>query len=534
MYDYVVVGGGSAGCVLADRLSEDGISQVCLLESGPVDSNPFIRVPFGIIVVNRSKALNWKFWTVPQPGCANRPMFWPRGKTLGGSSAINAMCYARGNPHDYDVWADLGNDGWSFQEVLPYFKKLENFEPGADDYHALGGPLNVTNHRYINPLVKVFIAAGKQAGYALTKDFNGECPNGVGYYHVMQINGQRCSNAHAYLRTARQRKNLTIITHAHATKLLLDGKKINGVRYHYAGGDHDIHAAREVILSAGAIGSPQILLLSGIGPAAELQKHGIRIEHELPGVGENLQDHLDIHITCLEKTREAISLNPTWLPRGIKNLFLYLLGHRGEFTSNFAQAGGFIKSDSNLPYADLQWHFVPAVDSFHVQDLRAACKYYGYTLRTCLLHPYSRGRVTLKNTDPMSPPAIDPNYLADARDLQRLVTGFKKAREILSQPAFGSHCLREFEPGDKVQTDEEIEAYIRSRAETIYHPVGTCKMGNDKMAVVNSQLKVHGIQGLRVADASIMPTIVSGNTNAPVTMIAEKAADMILGEKEPE
>jgi len=531
MFDYIIVGGGSAGCVLANRLSENGKWKVCLLEAGPPDTNPFIRVPIGLIVVLRSKILNWKFWTVPQQYCANRRMFWPRGRTLGGSSSINAMCYIRGNPEDYDQWEQLGNPGWSYREVLPYFKKLENFEPGASAYHSVGGPLNVAHQRCVNPLVTAFVDAGKQAGYQVINDFNGEKQDGVGIFHVTQKDGQRCSNARAYLHAVMNRKNLTVMSNAHVSKILFAGKRAIGVRYDQKGSSVEISVSKEVILSAGTIASPQILLLSGIGPAAELNKHGIQQVHNLPGVGENLQDHLDIHITCLEKTRLAISLHPAWLWRGVVNLFRYIFKHDGEFTSNAAEGGGFIKTTDNQNKPDLQWHFLPAVETYHAQDLRMMFKHYGYTLKTCILHPFSRGRITLKNTDPRQPPLIDPNYLSDNRDMETLVTGFKKAREVLAQPAFATHRLKEFEPGAEIQTDEQIRAYVRTHAETIYHPVGTCRMGVDALAVVDPQLKVHGLTGLRVVDASIMPTIISGNTNAPVTMIAEKAADMILGEQ---
>ncbi len=531
VYDFIIVGGGSAGCVLAHRLSENGKWQVCLIEAGPRDTNPFIRMPIGIIFVLRSRLLNWKFLTIPQPNCAHRKLFWPRGRTLGGSSSINAMCYSRGNPNDYDQWAQLGNEAWSYRDVLPYFLKLENFEPGTNAaYHHQGGPLNVTEHRYINPLVSVFVEAGKQAGYSVIDDFTAENQHGVGYFHVTQKNGQRCSNAHAYLRSAERRNNLTVITHAHVTKILFDGKRATGVRYYQHGRYVDVFARKEVILAAGSVGSPQLLLLSGVGPRAEIDKHAIQLIHDLPGVGENLQDHLDIHITYLEKTHHAISFHPRWWLRGVADGCKYLFGHKGEFTSNIAQGCGFIKTDASLSTPNLQWHFLPAVETRHAQDLRAVFRYYGYTLKTCLLHPKSRGRITLQSADPIAAPLIHPNYLADEQDLNRLVIGFKKARDLLAQPAFAPHRLKEYEPGDKVQTDEEIKAYIRAQAETIYHPVGTCKMGNDAMAVVDAQLRVHGLQSLRIVDASIMPVIVSGNTNAPTTMIAEKGADMILRE----
>jgi choline dehydrogenase-like flavoprotein len=532
-YDFVIVGGGSAGCVLANRLSASGKWQVLLLEAGPADSNPFIHVPTGVIPVIRSNALNWKFWTVPQKNCAGRAMFWPRGRTLGGSSSINAMCYIRGHARDYDRWASLGNDGWSYKDVLPYFRKMENFEPidrvaGARDFHGSGGPLNVAEARYMNPLMTAFVGAAEQAGHLRNQDFNGAQQEGVGYYHVMQRDGQRCSNARAFLQPALGRPNLKVITAAHAAKLLFEGRRAVGVRYLQNGRYAEALARREVILSAGAIGSPQLLLLSGIGPRAQIEQQGIQPLHELPGVGENLQDHLDIHLTWEERTRFAVSLHWTSLWRTLKGIFQYLRGRRGELTSNLAQAGGFLKSDPAEPIPDLQWHFVPFIYAEHGQNLIPLFKHYAFTLMTCFLRPESRGSVRLASADPLQPPQIDANYLAAPRDLEPLVKGFKLARQVLKQAAFAPHRLRELEPGEAVQNDEQIRAYIRARAETVYHPVGTCKMGRDAMAVVDPRLRVHGLSGLRVVDASIMPTLIGGNTNAPTTMIAERAADLIL------
>jgi choline dehydrogenase len=509
MYDYIIVGGGSAGCVLANRLSADGRYRVCLLEAGPRDTNPFIHVPAGIIPVIRSKTLNWHYWTAPDPGCDHRPLYWPRGRTLGGSSAINAMCYVRGNAWDYDHWAALGCTGWSYREVLPLFRRMEHFEPGADAYHGEGGPLNVAPARFMNPLMKAFVAAAQEAGHAPNDDFNGARQDGVGYYHVMQKNGERCSNARAYLRPAEERPNLTVLTGVHVTRVLFEGQRAVGVRYEQGGLYRDVFAQREVVLSAGAIGSPQLLLLSGVGPRAELEHHGIAPVKVLPGVGENLQDHLDIHITMLEKTRHAVSFHPrAWL-RSLLDLLRYVFGRRGEFTSNYAQAGGFIKSD-------------PA------HDLKPVFRHFAFTLMTCFLRPESRGRIRLASTDPHTAPLIEPRYLSTERDMDALVQGFKQARKVLQQPALAPHTLREFEPGEAVQSDEDIRAYIRRRAETVYHPVGTCKMGVDAQAVVDPRLRVHGLRGLRVVDASIMPTLVGGNTNAPTTMIAEYAAQMML------
>ncbi len=532
-YDFVIVGGGSAGCVLANRLSASGKWQVLLLEAGPADSNPFIHIPNGIIPVIRSNVLNWKFWTTPQPNCAGRAMFWPRGRTLGGSSSINAMCYIRGNAWDYDHWASLGNDGWAYKDVLPYFRKMENFEPlgqvpRGSEFHGSGGPLNVAEHRFVNPLMTAFVEAAQQAGHPANPDFNGAQQDGIGYYHVMQRDGQRCSNARGFLDPARGRPNLKIVTGAHAAKVLFEGKRAVGVRYLENGSPVEARARREVILSAGAIGSPQLLLLSGVGPRAQLDAHGIAQVQELPGVGENLQDHLDIHVTWEEKTRFAVTLHWTSLWRSLKSVFQYLFGRRGELTSNLAQAGGFVKSDPAQPIPDLQWHMVPFIYSDHGQNLTPLFKYHAFTLMTCFLRPESRGSLRLSSADPLARPQIDANYLATPRDMDAMVKGFKLARQVLQQPAFAAHRLQEMEPGAAVQSDEQIRDFIRRRAETIYHPVGTCKMGRDAMAVVDPRLRVHGLEALRVVDASIMPTLIGGNTNAPTTMIAERAADLIL------
>jgi choline dehydrogenase-like flavoprotein len=408
-YDFIIVGGGSAGCVLANRLSASGRWQVLLLEAGPKDRNPFIHIPSGIIPIIRSNTLNWKFWTTPQRNCANRPMFWPRGRTLGGSSSINAMCYIRGHAWDYDHWAALGNEGWSYREVLPYFRKGENFEPidrvpGAAEYHGSGGPLNVAEHRYVNPLMRAFVEAAQQAGHKPTADFNGAQQEGIGYYNVMQKDGRRCSNARGFLAPALDRPNLKVLTGAHAARVLFESKRAVGVRWLRGGRYAEARARQEVILAAGAIGSPQLLLLSGIGPRPGLEAHGIAQVQELPGVGENLQDHLDIHVTWEEKTRHAITLHPSSLWRTLKSLLQYLFARQGEATSNLAQAGGFLKSDPSQPIPDLQWHLVPFVYSDHGQNLEPVFKYYAFTLLTCFLRPQSRGTIRLACADPLAAP----------------------------------------------------------------------------------------------------------------------------------
>jgi len=529
--DYVIVGGGSAGCVLANRLSADGRYSVVLIEAGPPDKNPFIHMPAGIIPVIRSDTYNWKYWTAPEPNMGNRPMHWPRGRTLGGSSSINAMCAIRGHAWDYDHWASLGCAGWSYADVLPVFRRMENYEPcegQPDEFHGVGGPLNIARARYMNPLMTAFVKAAQQAGYPLTPDFNGAQQEGVGYYDVFQRGGERCSNARAYLEPVRSRENLSVLTDSHALGVRFEGRRAAAVKLHNAPGE--VRARREVILAAGAIGSPQLLLLSGIGPGAHLQEMGIPPVQELPGVGENLQDHLDLAVCVIEKTRHAVSLNPLGLPRSAKALWQYLRRREGEMTSNLAQAGGFIKSTPDQPIPDIQLHLVPFVYSNHGQDLMPIVKDWGYTLMACDLRPKSRGRISLNSIDALQHPRIEARYLSHESEMQRLLIALRKAREILAQPAFDAHRGPELMPGAGLQSEEQLRQWIRDKAETIYHPVGTCKMGVDDMAVVDLKLKVRGVEGLRVVDASIMPTLVGGNTNAPTTMIAEKGAEAILAE----
>jgi choline dehydrogenase len=515
-YDYIVVGAGSAGCVMAGRLSENPSNRVLLLEAGGKNWHPFIHMPAGLAKLVDLDSVNWAYSTEPEPGLDNRRLYWPRGKVLGGSSSINAMCYCRGHRGDYDQWAEQGCNGWSFQEVLPWFKHSQDQQRGPSGYHATGGPLKVQDLRYHNPLSDIFIEAAEQAGHGRTDDFNGPHQRGFGFYQVTQDAGRRCSAADAYLKPAGGRKNLTVITHAFAEQVILDGECTTGVRARVKGQANEFRGG-EILLCGGAINSPQLLMLSGIGPGEHLRETGIDVRHELPGVGQNLQDHLDI-CTLVAATQPITydRLNETL--SGLR----YLLTRGGPVSSNIAEAGGFIVSryaEDDRP--DIQMHFVPALLDDHGRNRLEG---HGMTIHACNLRPTSRGSIWLKSRDPAEPPAMQANYLATEYDRHMMIECAKLSRIIFQQEAFAAYRDGEIFPGADTQSDDELLAFIRRKAETIYHPIGTCKMGTDGMAVVDPELRVHGIENLRVVDASVMPALVSGNTNAPTMMIAEKCA----------
>ncbi|MCC2674863.1 MAG: choline dehydrogenase [Ramlibacter sp.] len=523
--DYLIVGGGSAGCVLAARLSEDPSVQVALLEAGPQDDSVLIHCPAGLALLAKNGHANWGFQTVPQAGLNGRRGYQPRGKVLGGSSSVNAMIYLRGQRADYDRWAAEGNAGWSWNEVLPYFRRAEHNERGADAFHATGGPLNVMDLRSPHRFGGIFVDAGKQAGYPENRDFNAVTQEGVGLYQVTHKDGERFSAAKAYLAPNRHRSNLHVVTGAHATRVLLEGKRAVGVVYRRGSDELELRARREVILSAGALLSPQLLMLSGIGPSAELQRHGIPVVHDLPGVGRNLHDHVDVvQVVDAPHLTDLFGLSPRGLVNAVKGIFEWRRHRKGLLTTNFAEAGGFIRSTPDEPAPDLQLHFVIGK---LVDHGRKTVFGHGYSCHVCLLQPKSRGTVTLASADPLAAPLIDPNFLADPDDVRRLVRGFQAMRHILQQPALSGLRGRELAASAGARDDAAIEAFIRNHADTIYHPVGTCRMGRGPMDVVDAQLRVHGIASLRVVDASVMPSIVSGNTNAPVIMIGEKAADLV-------
>jgi len=524
-FDYLIIGAGSAGCVLAARLSEDPSVQVALLEAGPPDTSPLIHCPSGIALLARTGGANWRFDTVPQPGLNGRCGYQPRGKVLGGSSSVNAMVYVRGHPGDYDAWAAEGNPGWAYADVLPYFRRAEHNHRGANAWHGDSGPLRVTDLAEPNPHSLAFVQAAVQAGFAPNADFNAGDPEGVGLYQVTQHSGERCSAARAYLTPCLARPNLRVITGAHAMRILLEGRRAVGVEYGHEGYQKQLRASREVLLCAGALQSPQILMLSGIGPHQHLVDKGIATRHHLPGVGQHLHDHPDVvQVVHAPKAKDLLGVSPSGLARVLRGVHQWRRQRSGLLTSNLAEAGGFVKSQADEPVPDLQLHFVTGQLIDHG---RKTVLGHGYSLHVCVLRPQSRGSVTLDSRDPFAPPRIDPNFLGDRDDMERLLRGFRILRQIVAQPALAALGGRESAASANARGELQLEQFIRDHADTIYHPAGSCRMGNGPMDVVDAQLRVHGLAGLRVVDASIMPRIVGGNLNAPVIMIAEKAADML-------
>jgi len=529
-FDYIIVGGGSAGCLLANRLSANPQHRVCLVEAGATDRTFWIRNcnPVNMLYLMGSKKYNWQYHARAEPQTGNRSFFWPRGKGLGGSSSINAMIYTRGHPWDYNHWSELGNDGWDYQSVLPAFKKSERQSRGADNYHGDDGTMDVVDTNFHFPVSDAFLQACQQAGFPLNADMNGASQEGCGFFQVTQTaKGGRCNSGAAFLDDVMHRSNLTVITNAHVSRVLFEGKAATGIEY-YAGGDRrqalTLQAQKEVILSAGVINSPQLLKLSGVGPADELHSFGLPLVHELPGVGENLQDHPDILLRCLDKSGSCLSAIPN---RQLFRFLFAMLDARTPFRFTPTDCGGFIKSDPGLDIPDLQLQFAAMRMNPHGEGMAMSLRS-GYVLHICHLRPKSRGRVLLQSADPFAAPEIQANYFAEDEELEALVKGVKIGRDILRQAALAPFHKVEEAPGEAVQSDAQIRQFLKDKIETVYHTAGSCKMGNDPMAVVDAQLRVHGIDKLRVVDSSIMPTITGSNIHGPTVMIAERGAEMIL------
>jgi choline dehydrogenase-like flavoprotein len=512
-FDIIVAGGGSAGCAVAGRLSEDPSLRVCLLEAGGEGKGVLVRAPIGASAMLPTRIGNWGYETVPQKGLNGRKGYMPRGKMLGGSSGINAMIYVRGHHADYDRWADMGCAGWGWSDVLPYFRKSENNETHTDALHGQGGPLNVADLRSDNPYQQVFLEAARQAQFRIN-----------GLYQVTQKDGERWTAARAYIHAHMGRRpNLVVETGAQTARVLFEGKRAVGVEFRQGGAMRRLRARREVVLSAGAINSPQILLLSGVGPAADLKAQGIDLVHDLPGVGANLRDHPDFIFGYHLNDTDLVGLSLKGSLRMLKEIARWRKEGRGMVASNFAEAGGFLKTRPDLPYPDVQLHFVVAVVDDHARKQHLG---HGYSCHVCVLRPKSVGHLKLASADPFATPLIDPAFLDHPDDLETMVAGYKLTKRLLDSPPLASLGAKDMWTGG-VRTDDDIRAILRARVDTVYHPIGTCKMGVDDMAVVDPQLRARGLEGLRVIDASIMPDLIGGNTNAPSMMIGEKGADLI-------
>jgi choline dehydrogenase len=526
-YDYVIIGAGTAGCVLADRLSSSGEYKVLVLEAGARDRNIWIHVPLGYGRTFFNRDVNWMFETEPQPGLQGRRIAQPRGKVLGGSSSINGLLYVRGQPEDYDGWKALNNDGWGYDDVLPYFKRSENQQRGAGAYHGAGGRLPISDLLEPHPIAEAFIAAGQRVGIPRNNDFNGERQEGIGYFQATAYKGLRCSTAKAFLRPALKRANVELVMRAHVSRILFEGLRASGVAFIRDGREVRVQAKREVILAAGAIQSPQILQLSGIGPGPLLRQHGIPVLRELPGVGENLQDHIQARF--IAETKEKITLNDDMMSiaRQVNMGMNFAFSRKGPLGWWAGVAGAFVRTSPQLDRPDVQFHLYPF--STDRKDRPSLHPYSAFTLTVCQLRPHSRGYVRIASPDPTRAPAISPNYLVDPRDAPTLIAGMRIARKVLAAQPLAAMIKTEREPGADKQSDEALLEFLRAKGMSVYHPVGTCRMGSDEQAVVDSELRVHGIDGLRVIDASIMPTLTSGNTQAPSIMIGEKGADLVLG-----
>ncbi len=525
-YDYIIIGAGSAGCVLANRLSEDPDTSVLVLEFGGSDRSVVIQMPSAFSIPMNTKKYNWRYETEPEPFLNGRRIHCPRGKVLGGSSSINGLVYIRGHACDFDEWESLGAQGWGYRNCLPYFKRAEHYEAGGDNYRGQTGPLHTTNGNHMkNPLYGAWVQAGAEAGYIKTDDCNGYMQEGFGAMHMTVKNGVRCSTANAYLRPAMARPNLTVITHAMTRQILLDGKRAVGVSYDHNGQTHEVYCRREVVVSSGPIGSPHLLQRSGIGPADVLRKAGIEVRHDLPGVGENLQDHAEVYIQF--SCKEPVTLNSKMDPLSKLLIGLrWLLFKDGLGATNHFEAGGFIRSDKGLRWPDIQFHFLPAAMRY---DGNKPIKGHGFMVLTGPNKPKSRGYVRARSADPYEHPQIQFNYLQREEDREGFRRCIRLTREIIGQKAMDRFRDSEIAPGALVNSDEDLDAFVRENLESTYHPCGSCRMGEDALAVVDSELRVHGLDGLRVIDSSVFPSEPNGNLNAPTIMLAERASDLLRG-----